>query len=479
MKNNNDLFPENFLWGASTSAYQVEGAAEKYGKRLSQQDILNNNPDFADTHITSDHYHRYKEDVALMKELGLKSYRFSIAWSRIFPEGIGKVNDKGVEFYHNLIDELLKNDITPIPTLYHYDMPMALVEKYHGWIDRQSVEDFAHYAEFVIKEYGKKVKYWLTINEQSIIVQFWTKKCLIPNHYLHDEQIKYQINHHMNLAHAIACKLVHQWVPNGLVGAALGYSAIYPLTSRPEDNLAAQNANDLRNYYFTDIYLKGHYNQSALIYLKNHGLAPRIEVGDMALIKEGYSDFLAINYYCSHAAAAASKNAQRRMDGFNPTGVKGQIDGYEIQPDFYQIHKNPHLETTDWDWAIDPIGLEYLLRDLYSRYQKPLMITENGFGADDKLESDGSIHDDYRIHYIQQHLNAIKQAMNYGVEVISYNPWSFIDVLSTSNGYKKRYGFVYVNRTDKDIKDLSRYKKDSFYWYQDVIQTQGKALTKC
>ncbi|PHM63153.1 glycoside hydrolase family 1 protein [Xenorhabdus ishibashii] len=478
MIKNNELFPENFLWGASTSAYQVEGAAETYGKKLSQQDVINNNPGFADTHITSDHYHRYKEDIALMKELGLKSYRFSIAWSRIFPDGIGKVNDKGVEFYHNLIDELLKNGITPIPTLYHYDMPMALVEKYHGWINRQSVADFAYYAEFVIKEFSKKVQYWLTINEQSIIVQFWTKKCLIPEHFLHDEQIKYQINHHMNLAHAIACKLVHQWVPNGLVGAALGYSAIYPLTSKPEDNLAAQNANDLRNYYFTDIYLKGHYNQSALIYLKNHGLAPHIEVGDMELIKEGYSDFLAINYYCSHAAAAAEKGAQRRMDGFNPTGIKGQIDGHEIQPNFYQIHKNPHLDTTDWDWAVDPIGLEYLLRDLYTRYQKPLMITENGFGADDKLESDGAIHDDYRINYIQQHINAIKRAMNYGVKVISYNPWSFIDLLSTSNGYKKRYGFVYVNRTDKDIKDLSRYKKDSFYWYQNVIQTRGGSLKK-
>ncbi|WP_340622260.1 glycoside hydrolase family 1 protein [Xenorhabdus siamensis] len=478
MSKNNTLFPENFLWGAATSAYQVEGAAEEYGKKLSQQDILNNNPGLADTHITSDHYHRYKEDVALMKELGLKAYRFSIAWSRIFPDGIGKPNDKGVQFYHNLIDELLENGITPIPTLYHYDMPMALVEKYHGWIDRQSVNDFAYYAEFVIREYGRKVKYWLTINEQSIIVQFWTKKCFIPEQYLHNEQIKYQINHHMNLAHAIACKLVHQWVPDGQVGAALGYSAIYPLTSKPEDNLAAQNANDLRNYYFTDIYLKGQYHQSALNYLKKHGLAPNIEDGDMELIREGYSDFLALNYYCSHTAAAAPAHAQRRMDGFNPTGIKGQIDGYEIQPDYYQIHKNPQLDTTDWDWAIDPLGLEYLLRDLYTRYQKPLMITENGFGADDVLESDGTINDSYRIDYLEKHLQAIKRAMDSGVVVLSYNPWSFIDLLSTSNGYKKRYGFVYVNRTDDDLKDLNRYKKDSFYWYQKVIQTRGGSLTE-
>ncbi|CAH2715873.1 Aryl-phospho-beta-D-glucosidase BglC [Neobacillus rhizosphaerae] len=469
-------FPEGFLWGAATSAYQVEGAAEEDGKKKSQQDLINERSPFTDASVASDHYHRYKEDVAIMKELGMTSYRFSIAWTRIFPDGVGEPNLKGIEFYHNLIDELIKNGITPIPTLYHYDMPMALVEKYDGWINRQSVEDFSKYAEFVIKEYADKVKYWTTINEQSIILQYWTAKNYIPEKYLNNPQIKYQINHHMNLAHAIACKYVHEYVLGGQVGAALGYAPIYALTSNPEDQMAAQNANDLRNLFFTDIYLKGEYNKAAMTYLEKNQLAPTMEDGDMDIIKEGYSDFLAINYYYSDCAKAPAKEAVRTEPGVNLTGKKGEKSTYEIQPGFYEMVRNPNLDTTDWDWTIDPTGLEFALRDLNARYGKPLMITENGMGAFDKLEEDNSIHDPYRIEYIKSHLKAMARAIDYGVELISYNPWSFIDILSTSNGYNKRYGFVYVDRTDDDLKDLKRYKKDSFYWYQEVIKTNGNSL---
>lgn len=471
-------FPKDFLWGAATSAYQVEGAAEEDGKKLSQQDILNRKEKFADASVASDHYHKYAEDVKLMKDLGLKSYRFSIAWSRIFPDGVGAVNPKGVEFYHKLIDECIKSGITPIATLYHYDMPLELVKKYDGWISRQSVYDFEQYAKFVINEYGDKVKYWLTINEQSIIVQFWTQKNLIPEKYLNDPQIKYQINHHMNLAHAISCKLVHELVDGGKVGAAIGYAPVYPLTSKPEDAIAALNANDMRNSYYLDVYFKGIYNKAAFMYLEKNGLAPKMEPGDEKLFAEGYSDFLALNYYSSDCAKNPAENSVRRMSGVNLSGKKGAMSGHEIQPDFYEIVKNPNLDTTDWDWTIDPTGLEYILRDIYSRYNKPLMITENGMGAYDTLEVDGSIHDSYRIDYLRKHIAAIKKAINYGVEVISYNPWSFIDLLSTSNGYMKRYGFVYVNRTDDDIKDLARYKKDSFYWYKKVIQSNGEDLSE-
>ena len=472
------IFPEDFLWGAATSAYQVEGAAEEDGKKKSQQDILNIKPGLSDASVASDHYHRYKEDVALMKELGLTAYRFSIAWARIFPEGRGAVNQKGVDFYHNLIDELIKNGITPIPTLYHYDMPLALIDEYEGWISRKSVEDYAAFSEFVIKEYGPKVKYWLTINEQSIIVQYWTQKCLIPEKYLDNPQIKYQINHHMNLAQAISVKQVHDLVPGGMAGAALGYSAIYPLSARADDNMAALNANALRNYYYTDVYFKGIYDKASHIYLEKNGLAPQMEPGDEDIFKAGISDFLALNYYSSDAATAVPEGASRRTSGFNPTGIKGQMEGFETQPGFYMLAQNPTLETTDWDWTIDPSGLEYILRDLYNRYNKPLMITENGMGAYDRLEEDGTVHDPYRIDYLREHIKAMWRAMDYGVEVISYNPWSFIDLLSTSNGYKKRYGFVFVNRTDDDIMDLKRFKKDSFYWYQKVIETNGGHLSE-
>ncbi len=472
-------FPDNFLWGAATSAYQVEGAALEDGKKLSQQDVINEESfklrGSATAEIASDQYHRFKEDVALMKEMGFKAYRFSIAWSRVFPDGVGEVNEKGIKYYRDLIDELIANDIEPIVTLYHYDLPWALVQKYGGWLDRQVVTDFEYYSRYVINEFKDKVTYWTTINEQSIIVQFWTQKCFIPEELRENNQLRYQINHHMNLAHAVACKLVHELVPNGKVGAALGYAPVYPLTSKAEDAMAAQNAHDLRNAFYLDVYFKGEYTMSAMIYLEEHGLAPQIEPGDMELMKEGYSDFLALNYYYSDCAKACPDDGVKliRYDGVNWTGKKGDRDGYETHPGFYEMCENPNLLKSDWDWAIDPIGLEYLLRDIYTRYGKPLMITENGLGAYDILTEEGKIHDSYRIDYLKKHVHAMANAMEYGVEVIGYCPWSAIDLLSTSNGYKKRYGFVYIDRTEDDIKELKRIRKDSFYWYQKVIKSNG------
>ncbi|RGT55005.1 glycoside hydrolase family 1 protein [Solobacterium moorei] len=479
-----NAFPKEFLWGASTSAYQVEGAAYEDGKKASQQDIINkdsyNKFGFATADIASDEYHHYKEDVALMKDMGFKAYRFSIAWSRIFPDGVGEVNPKGVEYYHNLIDELKVNNIEPIVTLYHYDCPWALVEKYGGWLNRQIVADFAYYAEYVINEFKDDIKYWTTINEQSIIVQYWTQKCYIPEE-LQDgkhDQMRYQLNHYMNLAHAIACNLVHRIVPNGQVGAALGYAPVYPLTSKPEDVIAAQNAQALRNDYYTDIYFKGIYNTAAMKYLEEHGLAPVIEEGDMELIASGESDFLALNYYASECAKWCNDDGIKKMcySGVNRSGKKGDISGFETHPGFYEMCKNPLLDTTDWDWAIDPIGMEVMLRDLYNRYNKPLMITENGLGAYDILTEDQQVHDHYRIDYLSKHIAAIKRAINRGVEVIAYCPWSAVDLLSTSNGVKKRYGFIYVDRTDDDPKECKRFRKDSFYWYQNVIRTNGEKL---
>lgn len=475
-------FPTDFLWGASTSAYQVEGAAYSHGKKASQQDVINRKnyqeKGFATADIASDHYHHYKEDVALMKEMGFTAYRFSISWSRVFPDGVGEVNEEGIQFYRDLIKELKDHNIEPIVTLYHYDLPWALVEKYNGWLDRRVVKDFEYYAKYVITEFKDQVKYWTTINEQSIIVQYWTQKCYIPEEYVNNNQLRYQINHHMNLAHAIACRLVHEIVPEGKVGAALGYAPVYPLTSDPKDVMAAQNAHDLRNAYYLDIYFKGTYTKSAMIYLEKHGLAPVIEEGDMELIQSGYSDFLALNYYASECAKDCPINSGKeiRYSGVNLLGEKGQLSGFETHPGFYEMCKNPRLETTDWDWAIDPIGLEYTLRDIYTRYTKPMMITENGLGAYDEISEDGKIHDDYRIDYLKEHIKAMERAIEYGVDMWAYCPWSAIDLLSTSNGVKKRYGFVYVDRTDDNPKKCTRIPKDSFYWYKKVIQSHGSEL---
>ena len=396
-------FPKGFLWGASTSAYQVEGAAYEDGKKASQQDVINHENyekhGFANADIASDHYHHFKEDVALMKEMGFSAYRFSIAWSRVFPDGVGDVNEKGIQFYRDLIDELIRNDIEPIVTLYHYDLPWTLVEKYDGWIDRQVV-------------------------------------------------------------------------------AALGYAPVYPLSSSPQDMMAAQNAHDLRNAFYLDIYFKGFYTKSAMIYLEEHGLAPVIEPGDMELIEEGKSDFIALNYYYSDCAKACPLDAGKEISygGVNLSGKKGEMSGFETHPGFYEMCKNPNLDTTDWDWSIDPTGLEYLFRDIYMRYNKPLMITENGMGAFDTLTEDGKIHDDYRIQYLREHIKAMKRAMDYGVEILAYCPWSALDLISTSNGVKKRYGFIYVDRTDDDPKECKRLKKDSFYWYQKVLKSNGDEL---
>lgn len=480
MKVMRNEFSENFLWGASTSAYQVEGAAKTNGKGLSQQDIINaeisQKRHVANSEVASDMYHHYKEDIRLFKQLGLKSYRFSISWSRIFPNGKGEVNQEGLRFYHNLIDELNNNNIEPIVTLYHYDLPWALVEEYGGWISKKVVKDFEAYAKFIINEFKNDVKYWTTINEQSIIVQYWTQKCYIPKEYRNKNQLRYQINHNMNLAHAIACRLVHELVPNGLVGSAIGYSAIYPLSSKPEDVMAAQNANDLRNYYYLDIYFKGHYNVAAFNYLEKNGLAPKIDPGDMEIIKEGTSDFLALNNYASECAKFASNDLNRRWSGVNWSGRKGEIDGFEVQPGFYQMCKNPNIDTNDWDWAIDPRGLEYILRDIYTRYNKPLMITENGLGAYDELTDDKRIHDSYRIKYLHDNILAVKRAINAGVPVLSYNLWSALDLLSTSNGYDKRYGLIYVDRSNDDPRECKRYLKDSYYWYKKVIASRGANL---
>lgn len=472
-------FPEDFLWGAATSAYQCEGAALSEGKGLSQQDVINaeyaKKNGFADASVASNHYYKHKEDIKLFKEMGFTSYRFSIAWSRIFPQGTGEVNPLGVQFYHDLIQECKENGIEPIVTLYHYDLPMALVDRYDGWISREVVKDFENFARFVINEYKEEVKYWLTINEQSIIVQYWTQKCYIKEELRENNQLRYQINHHMNLAHAIAVKLVHEIVPGGMAGAALGYAPIYPRTCKPEDVMAAQNAHDLRNSYYLDVYFKGFYNKAAFTYLKENDLAPVMEEGDLDLFEEGISDFLALNYYASECAKYCDETQERRWSGFNLSGKKGEMSGFETHPGFYQMCKNPELDTTDWDWAIDPTGLEYIFRDLYTRYNKPLMITENGLGAFDTL-IDGRVHDSYRIDYLRNHIKAMKKAMDYGVEVLGYMPWSAMDLLSTSNGMKKRYGFIYVDRSDSDVKECNRIRKDSFYWYQKAIRTNGLDL---
>jgi len=474
-------FPKGFMWGAATSAYQCEGAANEDGKKDNQQDVINreihNEYGYADASVTSDHYHHYKEDVALMAEMGFTSYRFSINWARVLPDGVGKPNPKGVKFYHDLIDELKANNIEPVVTMWHYDLPMALVDKYGGWRDRQIIDDFEYYARFILMEYKEKVKYWLTINEQSIVVNYMDRKNKISMEDKYNPKFRYQANHYMNLAHAKAAIAVHEIVPNGLCGAALDMAPYYPHTCAPEDVMAAKNANAFKNYFYMDAYFKGIYTDSVMAYLKRQGLDFEIMEGDMEIMEQGAKcfDFLGINYYQSACVKAVTPGLARRSKQNNKTGKGGSVV-YEVQPDLFEGCKNEFIGDTDFSMPIDPKGLQYVLEDINDRYHKPMMICENGFGAYDVLEKDGSVHDEYRIAYIREHIKAMKDAIANGVEMIGYNPWSAFDLLSTSNGIAKRYGFIYVDRTDDDVKECKRYKKDSFYWYKNVISTNGKNL---
>lgn len=473
MKHKNPkAFPEDFLWAAATSAYQFEGAYLEDGKTMSIVDA-NINKSYADTSITSDHYHRFKEDIKLMKELGLKAYRFSISWPRVLPNGTGKVNEKGIDFYKELVKELRDNDIEPLATIYHFDMPLCLQEKYGGWSSREIIDDFVYYCEVLFKNLGKDIKYWFTINEQSNI--FLLPYLMVFNNKIPIEKQKYEMNHIMMLAHAKAIKLFRDMVPLGKIGPAIGISPNYPKSCRPEDIHAAKEADDFRTYLFTDLYVHGYYRENVWKYMEENNIAPTIEDGDMELIEEAKPDFLGVNYYQSRVVGYAPENVHYRDVTLNTDGKNGSTS-FEVIPGLYEGAPNPYLEKTDWDWEVDPIGLRIVLNDLNDRYHLPIIITENGIGGVEALTDENQIHDKYRIDYLKNHLNQCSLALNDGVKLFGYCPWSFMDLLSTTSGFRKRYGFVYVNRTDKDLLDLKRYKKDSFYWYKKVIKSNGQAL---
>lgn len=466
-------FGSDFLWAASTAAYQYEGAKEEDGKTLSVVD-KNINPKYADTSVASDHYHRMKGDVALMKELGMTAYRFSVSWTRILPEGRGKVNMKGIKFYQDLITELKENHIEPLVTIYHFDLPLCLQEEYGGWSSRKIIDDFAYYAEVLFHYFGEDVTYWFTINEQSNM--FLLPYLMEFDESLSLEKQKYEMNHIMTLAQSKAIDCFRKMVPNGKIGPAIGISPNYPKTCHPADVQAAREADDFRTYFFTDLFVYGSYRKNVWKYLEENDIAPTILEGDMELISSAKPDFLGINYYQSRVVSYAPKHLENQDVTVNKDGVKGETS-FEVVPGIYQGEENPFLEKTDWDWEIDPIGLRTLLNDLNDRYHLPMIITENGVGAVDELSHDQEVHDDYRIDYYEKHLKQCRLAINDGVELFGYCPWSFMDLISTTSGFRKRYGFVYVNRTDEDLLDLKRIKKDSYHWYQNVIRTSGATLS--
>lgn len=452
-------FPDDFLWGASTSAYQAEGAYNEDGKGLSVQD-LHHPKDIADFKIASDHYHHFKEDVQMMAELGLKAYRFSIAWTRIIPDGDGKINKAGIDFYNALIDELCAYHIEPVVTMYHFDLPLALHEK-GGWANRHTIDAFVRYARILFENFGDRVKYWLTINEQNVMINH--PSAMNPGRLPSKKEL-YQQCHNMFVASAKATLLCHEMIENGKIGPAPNITAIYPETCKPEDIIAADNWESIRCWLYLDMAVYGRYNNLVWSYLEDHMLTPEIEEGDMDLLAQAKPDYLGINYYAT-ATVAGPKN-----DGTDCQARNGDQQIMIGEEGVYRAANNQYLETTEYGWMIDSIGLRVTLRRIYDRYHMPILITENGIGAKDELAKDGKIHDHYRIDYLQRHFHQAQLAITDGVDLIGYCPWSFMDLVSTHQGYGKRYGFVFIDRDEKNIKQLKRIKKDSFYWYRDIIQ---------
>lgn len=457
-------FPPGFLWGASTSGYQFEGGWDADGKGPSIVDVRTEFPaGTTDYKVASDHYHHLGEDLALFGELGLRAYRFSIQWTRILPVGTGEVNPAGVAFYHRLIDGLLDRGIEPIVTMYHFDLPQALAEQ-GGWGAPATADAFVEYARILYKEYGPKVRYWLTINEQNMMVLHGDALGVLDGPLNSDVNV-YQKNHNMLLAQARAMALLHELVPGAKIGPAPNIAYVYPATSAPEDIIAADDHNAVRNWLYLDAAVHGRYHPVAWAYLTEKGLVPAVAPGDLEVLASAKPDFIAFNYYATHTVAAPSGD---ESDEAAPEGADQQIAMGE--KGVYRAVNNPYLGKNEFGWEIDPVGFRMTFRAIYERYRLPLLVTENGLGAFDTLTAEGQVHDQYRIDYLAEHIAQIQWAISDGVEVLGYCPWSAVDLVSTHQGIRKRYGFVYVDRDEFDLRDCRRYRKDSFAWYQALIR---------
>ena len=459
------IFRDDFLWGGAATAHQAEGAVDEGEKGLSIIDRRKIPEDGTDFRAGIDFYHRYKEDIRLLKEMGFTCYRFSISWSRIYPNGDDpEPNEEGLAFYDRVIDELLWNGITPMPTLYHFDLPLHLAEKYGGFADRTVSFLFARYAETCFRRYGSKVKLWLTFNEQNTIEDQLEYYGIDPE-LQQDPVTKYHVIHHVMLAHCLAVRAARQISADLQIGGMVTYPPVYPRSCRPEDVSAAQFFQHMYTDVYLDLFTRGAYPSYFTSFLAENGISLPIEQGDPDIIAGNTVDYIAFSYYRSGCVsaeeeAAARKDLMRFSDYASGT-----------------LTPNPLLPRTRWGWTIDPYCLKVTLHKLYDRYNIPLMIVENGLGAKDVLNEDGTIHDDYRIEYLRENIRGMVEAVNEGVDLLGYNSWGCIDLVAASTGQvSKRYGYIYVDIDDEGNGTLNRYRKDSFYWYKKVIASNGDDL---
>lgn len=463
-------FPAGFLWGGAVAANQLEGAYREDGKGLSTADVSPNGimspPDFSMQqfnlyHEGIDFYHTYKEDIALFAEMGFKAFRFSIAWTRIFPNGDEQQpNEKGLQFYDRMIDELLKYNIEPVITISHYEMPLGLVKNYGGWKNRKLVEFYERYAKTLFERYKDKVKYWLTFNEINVLLHApFTGGGLLFADGKKNEQEIFQAAHHQFVASALAVKAGHEIIPGSQIGCMIASMLTYPYSCRPEDMFAALTQ-DRKTLFFADVQARGAYPAYMQSEFLERDIKLEIADGDLELLREHTVDFIGFSYYTTIVASTAPEHAQVSTAGNLFGGVR-----------------NPYLASSDWGWQIDPVGLRTVCNQLYDRYQKPLFIVENGLGAVDKVEEDGTIQDDYRIEYLREHIKQMKNAIGDGVPIIGYTSWGPIDLVSASTAeLKKRYGYIYVDRDSEGKGTNKRIKKKSFDWYKKVIASNGEEL---
>lgn len=466
------LFPDGFLWGGATAANQIEGAYDEGGKGLSIQDVMprglagprSDGPTPDNLKLVGiDHYHRYAEDIALFAEMGFSVYRFSIAWSRIFPNGDEEQpNEEGLAFYDRVLDELERHGITPLVTISHYETPLALAERYDGWVSRELIGFYERYVRVLFERYGHRVKHWLTFNEINSVLHapFLSGAISTPREELTRQNL-FQAVHHELVASALATRIAHETVPDVQVGCMVIAMPIYPLTPSPADVLAVMEA-DHQNLLFADVHVRGRYPGYALRYFREHGVELDVRPEDAELLTHTV-DFVSFSYYMSLCESADP----------GVVGGEGNIMGGV---------PNPTLPASEWGWQIDPVGLRVVLNQFWDRWGKPLFIVENGLGARDELvEVDGTptVEDDYRIAYLNDHLVQVAEAVADGVEVLGYTSWGPIDLVSASTAQmSKRYGFVYVDRDDDGSGTLARYRKKSFHWYADVIRTRGASLRR-
>lgn len=483
-------FKDDFLWGSAVSAQQMEGAWNVGGKGISMRNLSTAGSLTKPRRTTKtieegvyypasesiDFYHRYPEDIALFKEMGWKSFRTSIDWTRIYPNGDDEeVNQEGLAWYRRMFTALKEAGIEPLVTLFHYETPVALLKKYpNSWLDRRFVDAYVRYCRTVMTEYKDLVKYYLPFNDPDVLLMSFPAAAMIPLYRedsddkpldfsqmgetsQNDTELSVRALHNQLVASAEVVRIAHEI--GGIQVGGMCANITYPMSAKPEDNLAALKKEQISAQYSLDVMVNGEYSFFAPRFWREHGITMDISDEDRKILKEGTCDFIAFAYYSSSCITVDEE--------LKKTAKPAQFGSYQ----------NPYLKASDWGWQIDPIGMRILLNRFYALYHKPLWIVENGLGAADVLEEDKTVHDQYRIDYLREHIRQIGEAIDDGVDVMGYLSWGGIDIISDTTGeMKKRYGFIYVDLDDEGKGTRDRYRKDSFYWYKKVIASHGEDL---